>query len=41
MYVIKGGRRQPGFSRELSKEGSDDCVDAVQKLEGTIKTLAA
>jgi hypothetical protein len=37
MYVIEGGRREPGFGRELSKEGNDDYVGAVEKLEGTIK----
>jgi hypothetical protein len=41
MYVIESGRREPGFGRELSKEGNDDYVGAVQKLEGAIKALAA
>jgi hypothetical protein len=41
MYVIEGSRREPGFSRELSKEGSDDYVGAMQKLAGKIKALAA
>ena len=37
MYVIESGKREPGFGRELSKEGNDDYVGAVQKVEGTIK----
>jgi hypothetical protein len=37
MYVIESGRRELGFGRELSKEGNDDYVGAVQKVEGTIK----
>jgi hypothetical protein len=28
---------EPGFGRELSKEGNDDYVGAVQKWERTIK----
>jgi hypothetical protein len=32
---------EPIFGRELSKEGNDDYVGAVQKLESAIKALAA
>jgi hypothetical protein len=37
MYVIESGRREPGFGRELSKEGNDEYVGAVQKWAGTIR----
>jgi hypothetical protein len=37
MYVVESGRREPSFGRELSKEGNDDDVGAVQKMEGTMK----